>query len=388
MKTLHTDTHGVEATSDETQLHFSAPKNHRFLFLDALRGVAAMFVVAFHFPLLMASSLAPNGPLAVDFFFCLSGFVIAFSYEGRLTENLSFREFAVARWIRLYPIYAIGSVLGILIGMGIPYVVFHSENWFHWVPLGTLAFFLWPTRLSSLHYIDNFPLNPAAWSLFFEVFANLVYALLVKLGKSQTAVLLFIVGASLTVLTIATVGGAKLGAGPSQSDFGLGFARVSFSFFLGVLLCRLYRSRPKNPGKQRAQWLLPSTITVALIAILNSPLACMRTETFRFVAVTLCCPALVYFGALVRLPHHFARISAVLGELSYPLYLLHQPLIRLTNARHVLQFSAAHPVLVHCVTISIIASFALVAWWVGDNIDLPVRRALTRRYNLFKTRKA
>ncbi len=384
MSTLQTN---AQASAVEHQVHFTAPRSHRFLFLDALRGIAALFVVAFHFPTSMASSLAPNGTLAVDFFFCLSGFVIAFSYENRLSGALSFKDFAVARWIRLYPIYAIGSLLGILFGIAIPLVVYHGVDWSHWFPLATLAFLLWPTRLSSLSYIDNFPLNPAAWSLFFEIFANLVYALLMKLRKAQTAVLLLITAISLVVLLKAVIGGQPWAGGPKQSDFGLGFARVAFSFFVGVLLCRLYRSRPRNTGTERTQWLLPLIITVSLIAILNSPFSYMRTEAFRFAAITVCCPALVYFGALVRLPHKFARLSAALGELSYPLYLLHQPLIRLMNARHLLQFAAGHPVLINYVSVSLIAVIALFAWWVGDHVDLPIRRALTRRYNLYKTKQ-
>ena len=71
-------------------------ERHRFHLLDALRGLAAMLVVTFHTPAQLKYFLNfPNSFLAVDFFFCLSGFVIAFSYEDRLKQSLSLRNFMV-----------------------------------------------------------------------------------------------------------------------------------------------------------------------------------------------------------------------------------------------------------------------------------------------------
>jgi peptidoglycan/LPS O-acetylase OafA/YrhL len=378
-------------TTSTQPVYFTPAKNHRFLLLDALRGLAALFVVAFHFPKVMLASFAINGTLAVDFFFCLSGFVIAFSYENRLTKTLSFKDFVVARWIRLYPIYALGSIIGLFIRMIIQHLVFHSPeawlSWSLWVPLFTLAFFLWPTRLSFLNYSDNYPLDNPAWSLFYEIFANLAYALLVKLRIARNAVLLCIVAGSLAVLVKVVVSGGTLDLGPRQAGFYLGFARVAFSFFFGILICRFYHSRPKNTHAAWTQWLLPVIITLALVGILYAPFYWMRTETFRLAVIVLCFPAMVYYGALVQLPHRFARFSAALGELSYPLYLLHAPFVLLMSARHLLQFAVTHTVIARCVTLCLIAIFAFVSWQIGEYVDLPIRRALTRRYNSYKQNK-
>ncbi len=370
---------------DEQQLHFTPPKSHRFLFLDALRGIAALFVVAFHFPNGMTSSFAANGPLAVDFFFCLSGFVIAFSYENRLTNTLSFKDFTVARLIRLYPIYIVGSLIGLLSLILLQHFVFHgAASWLDSMSLFTCALLIWPTRLSGLSQSDNYPLNAPAWSLFFEIFANVAYALLVKLRIARTAVLLCIVAGSMALLVNAVIHGNPLDSGPRQADFSLGFARVAFSFFLGVLLYRLYHHRLKTSGTGWIQRLVPVLITLILIAILNSPLSWMRTEGFRLLAISLCFPAMVYYGALARLPRSFTRLSTALGELSYPLYLLHAPFVLLLRARHLAWFTAAHTTLVHCCVICIIAIFAYISWQVGEHIDLPIRRMLTRRYNSYK----
>jgi len=370
---------------DEQQLHFTPPKSHRFLFLDALRGIAALFVVAFHFPNGMTSSFAANGTLAVDFFFCLSGFVIAFSYESRLTETLSFKDFTVARLIRLYPIYLLGSLIGLLATIAVQHFVFHgAASWLDSMSLFTCALLIWPTRLSGLSQSHNYPLNAPAWSLFFEIFANVAYALLVKLRIARTAVLLCIVAGSMALLVNAVIHGNPLDSGPRQADFSLGFARVAFSFFLGVLLYRLYHHRLKTSGTGWIQRLVPVLITLILIAILNSPLSWMRTEGFRLLAISLCFPAMVYYGALARLPRSFTRLSTALGELSYPLYLLHMPFVSLLRARHLAWFTAAHTTLVHCLVPCIIAIFAYISWQVGEHIDLPIRRMLTRRYNSYK----
>lgn len=388
MTTSHPHAHSGARPTEEQQLHFTPPKNHRFFFLDALRGIAALFVVAFHFPPTMTSSAAANGPLAVDFFFCLSGFVIAFSYENRLTETLSFKDFTVARLIRLYPIYAMGSLLGLLSSILILRFVLHSTVlWSGSFQLFILAFFIWPTRLSPLNSTDNFPLNGPAWSLFYEILANLAYALLIKLRMARTTVLLCIVACSLALLTNTVASGHALDVGPRQSELGLGFARVSFSFFLGVLIFRFYRSRPKNAEVTWIQRLLPVIITLMLIGILSSPLSWMRTESFRLLALSLCFPAMVYYGAMARLPHSIMRLSTALGELSYPLYLLHSPIVSLMRARRLLSFAAAHTTLVHFLVVCMVAALAYISWWAGEHIDLPIRRALTRRYNAYKQSK-
>src|ERR1700755_2109506 len=91
-------------------------KQH-FEILDGLRGVAAIAVVTFHFMEIAYTDYSRNfighGFLAVDFFFCLSGFVIAYAYDDRVTK-MGVREFFKSRIIRLHPLVISGSVLGLL----------------------------------------------------------------------------------------------------------------------------------------------------------------------------------------------------------------------------------------------------------------------------------
>src|SRR5438270_4072000 len=91
-------------------------KQH-FEILDGLRGIAALGVVIFHFMEWVFSdysqSFIGHGFLAVDFFFCLSGFVIGYAYDNRIWK-MGVREFFKSRLIRLHPLVVLGSVLGLL----------------------------------------------------------------------------------------------------------------------------------------------------------------------------------------------------------------------------------------------------------------------------------
>src|SRR6476620_3663373 len=91
-------------------------KQH-FEILDGLRGIAALAVVIFHFMEWVFSDSSKNfighGFLAVDFFFCLSGFVIGYAYDNRI-EKMGVKEFFKSRLIRLHPLVILGSVLGFL----------------------------------------------------------------------------------------------------------------------------------------------------------------------------------------------------------------------------------------------------------------------------------
>jgi len=97
-------------------------KQNHFLALDALRGVAAVSVMLFH----ISNGWLPCGYLAVDMFFMLSGFVLAFSYEDRLRNRMSFREFLLRRLIRLYPMIIAGSVAGLFSSIG-RYELYHHH---------------------------------------------------------------------------------------------------------------------------------------------------------------------------------------------------------------------------------------------------------------------
>ncbi len=393
MRTLSPNSSGAALSKSEGVMHITPPRSHRFVVLDALRGIAALFVVAFHLPRQMTSPLSAQGPLAVDFFFCLSGFVIAFSYEGRLASNVSFKDFAVARLIRLYPIYAAGSLLGLSLGAFTAHFASHRGwSWAFfspWVFLTFLATFLWPTCLSTANHSFNYPLDVPAWSIFYEIVANLAYALLVRLRLSRTLVILSVVVVSFAPLfESVALRGRPLDFGSQPAGFGLGFPRVAFSFFIGVLVHRAYRRHHAHTKERESRSFSAFVVSMALLLILSAPLPWMRAGVPQLIGVAVCFPLIVYYGARAQLPHAFARFATALGELSYPLYLLHFPFILLMNTQHFHRLMAEHPTILRLLVPCFVLALAAAAWQVGEHIDLPARRALTRLYNNHKQRLA
>ena len=91
-----------------------AAAERTFHTLDALRGIAAMAVVLFHCSYFYGLPQPVEGQIAVDLFFVMSGFIIAYRYDARFAAGLGTLAFAKQRLIRLYPLFILGSLIGAL----------------------------------------------------------------------------------------------------------------------------------------------------------------------------------------------------------------------------------------------------------------------------------
>ena len=80
--------------------------------LDALRGVAAAAVLLFHAAFMYAIAPPAEGQLAVDLFFVMSGFIIAYRYDRDFARGMAVSAFVRLRLVRLYPLFFLGLVLG------------------------------------------------------------------------------------------------------------------------------------------------------------------------------------------------------------------------------------------------------------------------------------
>src|ERR1700683_2829054 len=143
----------------------------RYYVLDGMRGIAAIAVMIYHFSLDTGSVFLINADLAVDFFFILSGFVIAHSYGGRLRNGMNPLEYIGKRLIRLYPMF----VLGILIGAPVLFLLERAgaANAPARFIVGSVLYnLLFLPDISNFQNGELFPANPPAWSLFFEMIAS------------------------------------------------------------------------------------------------------------------------------------------------------------------------------------------------------------------------
>jgi peptidoglycan/LPS O-acetylase OafA/YrhL len=359
------------------------PNHHRFHLLDALRGVAAILVIFWHVPKYLLSTATQSSFLAVDFFFCLSGFVIAFSYEKRLRESLGLREFMAARLIRLYPMYLLGISLGIVVLL---WLDLHFQ-----IPktlsgrfslLIALQLFMLPT-IGVWKSRFAFPLDFPAWSLFFEIMANIGFAILVRKGLVRNRLLIIAASVLSLFWVMQAMRGGSLDAGWSSdlNSICKGIVRVSLSFTLGVLVFRLFRKTPGLRLPSQLQGVLPSVVAILLIVILLSPLAVLRTTGFHLLTVILLFPALVYCGSLIKTPAYWTAACVLLGNISYPIYLLHAPITEALNLQSVSIFATQHHAIARYFLPTVILLATGIAYLAMKFYDVPVRKLLTRRYN-------
>jgi peptidoglycan/LPS O-acetylase OafA/YrhL len=337
--------------------------------LDGLRGVAALAVVLFHFMEIAQPDQERNfiahAYLAVDFFFCLSGFVIAYAYDGRLAQ-LGILGFLKRRLIRLHPLVIIGSLLGLLLFWFDPFSDL-VDKYAAKLPLMTLAScLLVPYPLVPERYFNLFHLNPPTWSLFWEYVANVVYALvLVRLRGWQLGALILLAAGAICYEAHLT---GSLGGGWGGDNVGGGAIRVSYSFLIGL-------------GLYRANALLRSplgfgTLAVLLLGAFIFPFIKSLTWLIDPVLVLLYLPLLVALGAGAAPAPRLNGLYRFLGDLSYPLYMVHYPFIWLFMS----YLEKAKPTTGTLVVLIPVAMLALVAlaYAVLRWVDAPVRRYLTR----------
>ena len=302
-------------------------KTAYFYLLDAIRGAAALIVLVRHTSYFFGWAL-PMSHLAVDLFFMLSGVVIANAYEARLQDGLPPGRFMLIRLIRLYPFYLLGSVLGL-----VPVLAARSGLPAQGLP-GDLSWTLSAAALMlpTLSGADLYPLDTPAWSLFFELVANLFYALILRSLSGRLLWILMLLCAAGLALVLGVTPGHSLHGGFSPATLAVGVFRVGFSFFAGVALYRhghdVGNAAVSTGTGARTRAIVLVGMAVVLLAA--SPPAPLRA-IYELVAVTVLFPSLIGLAMRSPLSGSDARRAAMLGTLSYPVYVLHVPVARTLN---------------------------------------------------------
>ena len=328
----------------------------RFDRLDALRGVAALAVLVGHASAIVAGhSWIPRKGLAVQFFFLLSGFVVAHSYEDQLRSGLGFAAFCRRRGTRLYPLIIAGAALGTI-------VLVASDPGFESRPGAFTALLLATLALPSPPVdfgFGNFPVNPPEWSLFYELLASIAFGVLIRRTTTR-GLALATIAAGMPAVAVAIIYAGRTDAPLWTLAFG-----AAASFAGGVWLHR---------GVARGTWQRAPVILLAAILLGVCLIPHGLGWGLDLVAGIILFPALIVSAASDIRPHRLARY---LGDLSYPLYILHWPVLM---AGQRLCRGWASPT----ATILLLSGAAiLVAWAALILYDRPVRallsQAVTRR---------
>lgn len=374
------------ARADAAPASVTAPAKNHYVILDGLRGVAALMVLLMH--LFeghtggdLHKMIINHGYLAVDFFFLLSGFVVAYVYDDRW-GGMTQWEFYKRRLVRLQPMVIFGSIVGAAL------FVFQIDPFY---PLAAGAS-LWqvlmlmgigftlipvPPSMDVRGWGETFPLNGPAWSLFFEYCANILYAAgLYKLSNRWLGLLVAIAGAALFHLAVFGERGDLVGGWTLTGEgVYIGFVRLLFPFFAGVLMMRLgMRIRMKG-----AFWASSLLLIVALsLPRFGGTANLWMNGLYEALCVLVIFPLVVAIGAgQQQMEGVSLRIARFFGDLSYPLYITHYPLVYIYMAWIVTDKPSTGAAILGGVAVAA-ASIAL-AYASLRLYDLPVRRWLGKR---------
>lgn len=343
------------------------PGKHLFA-LDAMRGMAAILVVCLHEFQAFAGVPHPfSGYLAVDLFFLLSGFVIASAYDQRLAAGMSVAQFIKVRLIRLYPLYLVGLLIG-LSRMLVQFQIGANPPPADWFILSSLMeFVMLPSPMTVQWQHDTlFFLNPPAWSLFFELLVNVLFAMTYRHLTQKVLLLLLALSGGCLVYVVSQQGSLEIGNYWHTVVWSA--PRVLFPFLLGVWLHRHGPSLPQIRGGW--VWLL----TMAVVPLLMWHPAGYQ-EIYDLTMVLLIFPILVLLGASMRTQGITTWSCKKAGDLSYALYIIHMPLFGLMLA--VFKRVAPdwpHEIYAGPVCILLVSAFCLA---LDRYYDKPIRRWLT-----------
>ena len=296
--------------------------------LESLRFICAILVTIVHVPWptsLMTLPVIPQAWLFVDFFFVLSGFVIAMNYRDRIADAGTARRFLIRRFFRLYPLHLVtllamatlvaarnligtpGSELG-------PATVTHDWLWL--VPLNL-------TLLQAMGFTERQILNAPSWSISTEWFAYCAFAVIaLAWGRRRYLWIVWLVLGMGGIALLARLNG-PLGV---EGLFVHSFVRCMASFALGVLVQMIVvRAPTASLPPALAGWLqiIALTITLALIALTGRNPWISYGVPFLF-ALIIAMMALDR-GSVVRRMLELKPLEH-LGKRSYSIYMVHTPI--------------------------------------------------------------
>lgn len=312
----------------------SAPARH-YDALDLLRGCAAMVVVLYHVAFLFVDDrvMFESGFLCVDMFFMLSGFVIAANYDRKIAAGQTLKQFSIDRLARLYPLFVLTTLIGFLTVNAQQYSKIGLVDVDTVVATLLVNLAMIPSFFAPWNVHSVFPFNGATWSIFFEMWVNILFFLVWRrLDWTSLKVLIAVSGLALIGSTLA-FGTLDLGWG--RANFGHGFIRVTFSFFLGVAI---YRSgiaeRLKIRGIFALLALLPLGVILHARTIVPADLGAFSDLVIVFVVF----PATLILFAAADLSPVAKRVAFALGGASYAIYLLQTPMMILYSGLPIVLF--------------------------------------------------
>jgi peptidoglycan/LPS O-acetylase OafA/YrhL len=277
----------------------------RFAALDGWRGIAACMVALYHcrtYSHISELGVVTNAYLFVDFFFVLSGFVIAAGYGEPLARGFGTWRFMLLRFGRLYPLHiaTLAAFVALDLARGQP-----------WPPDAFEALLARVFLLHGTGLFDTQLWNSPSWTIGSEFLAYLVFALAVAVWRER---------AWRAMAAIALVGAVVIyaGVGTLSAKLGYEMLRCLYGFGAGVLSWHLFRRfREDIPSGTLAE-------VVALVAVVLL-VSTVGTGPWTMLHPVAFCAALLVFAPQRGLASRVlaSKPMVFLGAISYSIYMVH-----------------------------------------------------------------
>ena len=228
---------------------------------------------------------------------------------------------------------------------------------------------------------EMFPLNGPGWSLFFEYMGNILYALFIRrLSTKILAMLTLILGITHAWFFVCNVSGYDMvGVGWTidSVNFWGGMVRMLFPFTMGILLARTFK-----PRKVKGAFWICSIVLIAVFAVphISSTGSASLNSLYEVVCIAVLFPIIVWVGACGSAKQGCTgKINRTLGDISYPLYIVHYPIMYIFYAWLI---KNGHYSLHSCLgmAIAVVVASILLALLCLKLYDEPLRRRLVKKF--------
>ncbi|MEM6899734.1 MAG: acyltransferase [Pseudomonadota bacterium] len=294
-----------------------------FAALDSWRGICALLVCLFHFPavgVVTEWAFFKNGFLFVDFFFVLSGFVIAANYEGKIKNRDNVFQFLWLRVGRLYPLHLVvfAAYLAfelVKLFFGDAHSAFTGDKPVEAIPTNLLL-------LQAMGFHDDVTWNRPSWSISAEMYTYLIFALtLIFAGRFRLAAYAGILTGAYVIIGVYNDGNLFV-----LHDYAL--FRCLAGFFAGTITWGIWRSQSidRENSKSVSNWMIWTLMEIISILAVVVFTIHVRDISWSYLAPFIFSLAVFVFA------FEKGRVSSILkrrflvylGALSYSTYMIHQ----------------------------------------------------------------
>ncbi len=289
----------------------------KFLTLETYRAFAALMIAAIHFDVnspLVNHSLA-NGYF-VQFFFCLSGFVIYYNYRDKIKNFTNIKIFMMKRFFRLYPLHLFFLILFLFIEVT-KYIAINEYNLStNSEPFTKNNFYTFVTNILLLQtFLYEYTFNTPSWSISAEFYTYLIFAILI-IFKFNLRISLFV----LLLISLIRINDQS-NFGDSHSGY-RSFLDCIYSFYWGLFSSYLYIKY----NDKKLYKITKNIISFILIFVTFFSLTKMQNDYLFMLPIIF--SLLIFFSCDLNNTSFLGKLLCnkflvYLGSISYSIYMSH-----------------------------------------------------------------